>query len=510
MFSFFKSCHSSLYIFLVCSLYIVSACSGGGGSSDNEDNDDLMPEAEIRGNNVVILDGSNIPSIFDNTDFGGVKFPAAAAKRLAFTIFNLGTTNLTLGNVVVAGTNAADFVVSTAPVSPVLPKGSTIFRIDFTPGAVGIRTATISIETNDGNENPYNFAIQGVGTVALPKTGQTVSYAIGDDGDLQQGVAWPNPRFVDNANGTVTDNLTGLVWLKNADVLAPRGVATWSQALNLCNALASGQAGLTDGSVAGDWRLPNIRELRSLINHSQANPSLTAGHPFTNVQLNDYWTSTTSFATPAQAYSVFLSNGGISVDNKESSWRLWAVRGNSGNTIFLPKTGQTTPYLAGDDGTLGKGTAWPNPRFTDPGNGTIIDNLTGLIWLKDASALGIDSWSNAINDCNNLSEGQAGLSDGSIAGDWRLPNIYELSSLMTYGATSPALPANHPFLNVQLGDHWTSTTYAGDTTRAFHISTVNGDSDTTAKISSIYTWAVRGSSSSRNKFRPSDIENEEN
>ena len=51
----------------------------------------------------------------------------------------------------------------------------------------------------------------------MPKTGQTTCYATGDDGDLEKGVAWPNPRFTDNGNGTVTDNLTGLIWLKNAN-----------------------------------------------------------------------------------------------------------------------------------------------------------------------------------------------------------------------------------------------------------------------------------------------------
>ncbi len=51
----------------------------------------------------------------------------------------------------------------------------------------------------------------------VPKTGQTTSYATGDDGILQKGVVWPIPRFKDNNNGTVTDNLTGLIWLKNAN-----------------------------------------------------------------------------------------------------------------------------------------------------------------------------------------------------------------------------------------------------------------------------------------------------
>ena len=54
----------------------------------------------------------------------------------------------------------------------------------------------------------------------IAKTGQTTSYATGDDGDLQNGVALPAwyPRFTDNGDGTVTDNLTGLMWAKNANM----------------------------------------------------------------------------------------------------------------------------------------------------------------------------------------------------------------------------------------------------------------------------------------------------
>ena len=55
------------------------------------------------------------------------------------------------------------------------------------------------------------------GLFPVEKTGQTTSYATGDDGDLEKGLAWPNPRFTDNEDGTVTDNLTGLIWLKNAN-----------------------------------------------------------------------------------------------------------------------------------------------------------------------------------------------------------------------------------------------------------------------------------------------------
>ncbi len=53
----------------------------------------------------------------------------------------------------------------------------------------------------------------------VPKTGQVTTYAVGDDGDHMAGIAAPSPRFTDNGNGTVTDNLTGLVWLKDGNCI---------------------------------------------------------------------------------------------------------------------------------------------------------------------------------------------------------------------------------------------------------------------------------------------------
>ena len=85
----------------------------------------------------------------------------------------------------------------------------------------------------------------------------------------RRGVAWPNPRFTDNSNGTVTDNLTGLIWLKNANCF---GTQTWANALSAANTLNSGECGLTDGSAEGDWRLPNVREQQSLIDYGRFQP----------------------------------------------------------------------------------------------------------------------------------------------------------------------------------------------------------------------------------------------
>ncbi|MEI6168234.1 MAG: DUF1566 domain-containing protein [bacterium] len=168
----------------------------------------------------------------------------------------------------------------------------------------------------------------------VAKTAQTTSYAAGDDGDLKRGVAWPSPRFTDIGDGTVTDNLTGLIWLKDANAF---GGQTWAQALTDCATLANGAHGLTDGSVAGAWRLPNIRELLSLIDYRRSSPALcnTSGYgqwsslsPFTGVQSSYYWSSTTRSDNTANAWDMHLNFGiaGGNVKTVSTSY-VWPVRG---------------------------------------------------------------------------------------------------------------------------------------------------------------------------------------
>ncbi len=66
-------------------------------------------------------------------------------------------------------------------------------------------------------------------------------------------------------------------------------------------------------------------------------------------------------------------------------------------------------------------------RFTDMGNGTVQDNKTGMIWLKNANCFGDLNWSFADLAAKALADGQCGLTDASVAGDWRLPTQNELS-----------------------------------------------------------------------------------
>jgi hypothetical protein len=169
--------------------------------------------------------------------------------------------------------------------------------------------------------------------VALPRTGQTASYAVGDDGDKLKGVAAPSPRFTDNGNGTVTDNLTGLIWLKNANctdtvggIAKASGYLDWANALVWSNNLASGSCGLSDGSTAGQWRLPSGNELASLMDLSKYSPALPAGHPFASVRSSGYWSGSTYAGSTANAWVVGMDVGYVGGSSKTFSYYVWPVR----------------------------------------------------------------------------------------------------------------------------------------------------------------------------------------
>jgi hypothetical protein len=152
---------------------------------------------------------------------------------------------------------------------------------------------------------------------AVPQTGQTTIYATGDDGDLQKGVAWPDPRFTDNGDDTVTDNLTHLIWTQNVNIY---GQINWSEALTSCDSC----------NVGGydDWYLPNVRELNSLIDYGGAQyQKLPAGHPFTGSMGSSYfyWSSTSHGGSP---YSVSFENGRIVDVSVNYLQNVWCVRSN--------------------------------------------------------------------------------------------------------------------------------------------------------------------------------------
>jgi len=193
------------------------------------------------------------------------------------------------------------------------------FMADFTRGFMGINPC-----------EPCRY-------IDIPKTGQTnVCYdnsgnvidcaGTGQDGEYQKGFLWPEPRFTDHEDGTVTDNFTGLMWTKNANL--PGCSKNWQEALDY---VAEMNTDKYENFGYTDWRLPNVRELHSLIDFGEYEPALTSGHPFIKVQpewITYFWSSTTfgHESYRGSAWRVCLTFGVVHIDPKTSNWYVWPVR----------------------------------------------------------------------------------------------------------------------------------------------------------------------------------------
>jgi hypothetical protein len=152
------------------------ADEGGTGSRDEFGLDDINisatfappvsgPEINVVGNSINIANGDMTPSLTDHTDFGGVNVTAGTQNR-TFTIENLGTSDLNIGTITITGSHASDFTILSLPSSTIPTASTSTLVIQFDPSAVGLRTAQVNIPNNDSDENPYTFAIQGLGSNA--------------------------------------------------------------------------------------------------------------------------------------------------------------------------------------------------------------------------------------------------------------------------------------------------------------------------------------------------------
>jgi hypothetical protein len=309
-----------------------------------------------------------------------------------------------------------------------------------------------------------------------PEPELNLSYAVVDTGqekcyDNSQEVACPQPgeafygqdaqcqgsqpAYKDNGDGTVTDLNTGLMWQKT-----PGDKVKYDEAV----------AAADDFVLAGydDWRLPTIKELYSLILFSGTDPapeSVEPAVPFIDTSYFDfeygdisageriidaqYWSSTeyvgTTMNGAATVFGVNFADGRIKGYPRDI--------GPQGQ----PKT-EFVRYVRGNSD-------YGVNNFTDNGDGTIIDNATGLMWSKDDSGEGMD-WEDALAWVHqNNEENYLGYND------WRLPNAKELQSIVDYSrspqttnsaAIDPVFKVtsiiderggmNYPF-------YWTSTTH---------------------------------------------------
>jgi hypothetical protein len=523
---------------------LIAACGGGGGGSDGHSN--------VSGGNTN--PGSPPPT---NTFAGTVTFQGAPLAGVTVVAFNtntnstfattttdanghygfagLGTScNCTLNyqfwarkdgytfNPAPGGHPDADQAADTwyAPASDWhAATGAAVSRADYTGQFSNSSGGSAFIQTVFNFDSVANGSVAGADFVAhdgsaplvqLAASGQAQSYAAGDDAAMHAGVAWPATRWIDHHDGTVTDTLTGLVWLRDAGCLAP---AAWAGALAAVDHLAAGACGLSDGSAAGQWRLPNQWELESVVDESASAPAIGAAAPFVNVAATAYWTSTSYYGGQVgspSAWAIRMADGRYINDGianaKTASLGVWAVKGDgSGGAVRLQATGTYVPYAAGDDGSLRMGVALPFPRLRDNADGTLTDTLTGLVWLKRADCLSGD-WNSAVAAVRGLASGQCGLTDGSAAGAWRMPNRKEMASLAdralnnqadffdtswssTEAGIAPSAAVFDQFIAFQY--YWTSSTDAADPTAAWTVFSCDFGVYDTAKSATGYTLAVR-------------------
>lgn len=190
------------------------------------------------------------------------------------------------------------------------------------------------------------YDTSGCVAAAFPASGQTTCYnatgtvvscaGTGQDGEKQAGA---NLAYQDNGDGTVTDLDTGLIWEKQSDdgsIHDRDNLFTWANAPGHITALNS-------GSFAGhnDWRMPNARELLSLVDYGVANPAILSSAFHTNcfggctvsncscTAFFAYWTSTTVTNLPNSAFAVNFTDGTVGVFTKGGAFTA-AVRGVRG------------------------------------------------------------------------------------------------------------------------------------------------------------------------------------
>lgn len=274
-------------------------------------------------------------------------------------------------------------------------------------------THTISLSATDSMAGVATTSMQVVvHPPRLSDTGQTVSATSrpGEDSDYTS----HQPSFTNNGDGTVTDNLTGLLWQQSDDGVArPYYIARYEY------------AGTVSIGGYSNWRLPTKKELLRIANFGQENAAIdTTIFPATKNMC--YWTQVSCTGQAEHVWAVDFTTGSVSATPDSTSCYVRLVHGDI----------NTEPA-----------------DLVNNGDGTVTDRKTGLMWL-DGEGECCSSWTGSLSYCEGL----------TLAGhtDWRLPNIKELESIADDSRYDPAIDTT--FFNSTLsGGYWSSTVRSSNT-----------------------------------------------
>jgi hypothetical protein len=363
------------------------------------------------------------------------------ARNIALTTSMYSTTNVT-------------FSIDTAP-----GKGTAVIsgsKVQYTLFASQTGTDFFTYKANNSVQDttPATVSVTIVNGLLIPDTGQTSCYnntdtAIacptsgqpfyGQDGNYTTSTL--ETSLNNNGDGTVTDSLTGLIWQR----IDWNDLLTWSTSEDFCN---SSPADLP----AGDWRLPTIRELISILNMGSENPSAVDTR-FAQTQPFEYWSSTLDAGGGTNHWYVKFDFGKVDSASTSASFRSRCVIGESGYT--------------------------PDINIIDAD--TVADYSTGLIWQRGENGVAKD-WEDALSTCENL---------GPISGksDWRLPNYKELLSLVDHRISPPYETTAFPGMHEE--DYWSSTPRK-DSTKTWNVNFSSAQSGYDWRTNPKWVRCVRG------------------
>jgi len=278
-------------------------------------------------------------------------------------------------------------------------------------------------------EPVYPYAVVGTGVVLSYNNSGVIPLPAPGASFYGQNTNYPGniPSYKDNGDGTITDQVTGLMWEKTTDKNGD-GVINYYDKKYYADALEGAASCRTGGFT--DWRLPTIKELYSLIMYYGAEPVPTA--------------TTQGMAVPyinTDYFSFGYGDINSSQHGGDSNERIIDAQ-YATTSIYVSTTMNGQPTMFGVNFADGRIKGYPaNSRkkyyvlyvrgnneygkndFVDNSDGTITDKATGLMWMKDDNGTAV-LWEDALIYANNFT--YAGCSD------WRLPDIKELQSIVDY------------------------------------------------------------------------------
>lgn len=421
---------------LVCSLVplglAIAGCSGGGGSPT---------EAVVTGvtSAEVLRSASSTATLQYTVNLNKAVVSGVQVSYSTASTSKAGTASYGSAVGGTSCTAGVDYIAAGSGSSVTIPAGSSTFLIPvqvcgnaaFTPDLTLTLNWTSGLNTGSARGTLINTNAGGVGSsgaatqIGGPAFGRDADALTDSNTDGHAGLSYAAAPSA-AAQQCTTDNVTGLVWETKADANDLAATYTWAQL-----AAYVAQVNTAARCGHGDWRVPTVNELLTIVDFSLASGAAADAVGFPQQHADRYWTADTVAGTTANAWFVDFGNGGlVSFDNKTSptysTYRVLLVSGTPDSATSCTSA---------------------QAKYLDNGDGTINDTSTGLMWKKceeGADATTCTGTKTSFTSINQvLGQVSAVNTTGSSSGlgysDWRMPTVKELSSLVNRSCTGASI-----------------------------------------------------------------------